>query len=182
VPGSPPATLAGKTVLLGRSPEELAFAIGKHLACYRGEHYIRTLFPTVAELKILLFSAIKVVAPTFPVPEALRAAVSATAGELAKHMAPIQREGLRMVVQRYIADGAKADLRRWIQTTEATAARAGLLLAGDLVVAAKALASEPQVPGDLSPREKVQELAVFSVSEQYAALRSRLGIAVVVEG
>jgi hypothetical protein len=97
-------------------------------------------------------------------------------------MQPVEREGLRLVVQRYLDAGAKSDLKRYIQTTEATAARAGLLLCGDLEIAAKLLADEPQVPGDLSAREKVKDLVVFSVSEQYAALRSRLGIGVVVEG
>ena len=181
VPGTPPATVAGKAALTGLSAEQLSFIVGKHLACYRGEHYIRTLFPTVTELKILFFAAVKTVMPGFAVPEGLRPAVTATAGELAKYMQPVQREGLRLVVQRYAEEGAKADIRRWIQTTEITAARAGLLLCGDLEVAAKLLTNEPQVPDDLSPRDKVKELIVFSVSEQYASLRSRLGIAVVVE-
>ena len=39
-------------------------------------------------------------------------------------------------------------------------------------------AAEPQLPGDLSPTEKMKELIVFSVSEQYFALRKTLGIAV----
>ena len=35
---------------------------------YRGEHYIKTLFPTVTELTVLLFAGIKLVAPETPVP------------------------------------------------------------------------------------------------------------------
>ena len=42
----------------------------------------------------------------------------------------------------------------------------------------KAFAAEPQLPGDLSPPEKLKELIVFSVSEQYLALRKALGIAI----
>ena len=34
------------------------------------------------------------------------------------------------------------------------------------------------LPGDLSPQDKLKELIVFSVSEQYFALRKALGIAV----
>jgi len=34
------------------------------------------------------------------------------------------------------------------------------------------------MPGDLSPPDKMKELIVFSVSEQYFTLRKALGIAV----
>jgi uncharacterized damage-inducible protein DinB len=44
-------------------PQELTFICGKHLATYRGEHYIRTLFSTQAELTIMLFAAVTLAAP-----------------------------------------------------------------------------------------------------------------------
>jgi hypothetical protein len=48
-------------------------------------------------------------------------------------------------------DGAKADLKRWMQAIEITACRAGLLLCADLEIAKKIIAAEPQLPGDLPP-------------------------------
>jgi hypothetical protein len=104
--------------------------------------------------------------------------VNATASELLKHLQPVQRESLRVVVQRWLEEGAKADLRRWMQAIEITAARAGLLLCADLEIAKKIIAVEPQLPGDLAPPEKMKELLVFSVSEEYFALRKTIGIAV----
>ena len=101
-----------------------------------------------------------------------------TATELVKNMQPIQRDGLRLVVQKFIEDGAKADLKRWMQVIEVTGCRAGLLLCADLEIAKKIIAAEPQLPADLSPPEKLKELIVFSVSEQYLALRKALGIAI----
>jgi hypothetical protein len=178
VPAVPPASVAGQTVLTGFSPQELTFIVGKHLSYYRGEHYIRNLFPTLAELKVLLFSGIKLVMPEFAVPGDMMQAVNATAGELAKHMQPIQRDSLRIVVTKFIEDGAKADLKRWMQTIEVTACRAGLLLCADLEIAKKIIAAEPQLPGDMTPQDKMKELIVFSVSEQYFMLRKALGIAV----
>src|SRR5207245_5519 len=83
-------------------------------------------------------------------------------------------EGLRLVVQKFVEDGAKADLKRWLQTIEVTASRAGLLLCADLEIAKKIIAAEPQLPGDLTPQDKLKELIVFSVSEQYFALRAAL--------
>ena len=105
-------------------------------------------------------------------------AVNTTATELVKNMQPIQRDGLRLVVQKFMEDGAKVDLKRWMQSIEVTACRAGLLLCADLEIAKKIIAAEPQMPGDLPPQEKLKELIVFSVSEQYFHLRKALGIAV----
>ncbi len=178
VPAAPPASLAGQNVLTGFTPQELTFIVGKHLSSYRGEHYIRNLFPTVNELKVLLFAAVKVIVADFNVPPEMAQAVNQTAAELVKYMQPIQRDGLRMVVQRFMEDGARADLKKWVQTVEVTGARAGLLLCADLEIAKKIISAEPQLPGDLPPAEKMKELLVFSVSEQYFALRKALGIAV----
>ena len=178
VPASPPASVAGQTVLTGFTPQELTFIVGKHLSSYRGEHYIRNLFPTMNELKVLLFAAIKVIMNDFAIPPDMAQAVNQTAAELVKYMQPIQRDGLRLIVQKFMEDGAKADLKRWMQTVETTGCRAGLLLCADLDIAKKIIAAEPQLPGDLSPAEKMKELIVFSVSEQYFSLRKALGIAV----
>ncbi len=178
VPASPPASVAGQTVLTGFTPQELTFIVGKHLSAYRGEHYIRNLFPTMNELKMMLFAAIRIVSNDFNVPPEMAAAVNTTAQELVKYMQPIQRDSLRIVVNKFVEDGAKADLKRWMQAVEITGSRAGLLLCGDLEIARKIISAEPQLPGDLSPTEKMKELIVFSVSEQYFALRKTLGIAV----
>ena len=93
-------------------------------------------------------------------------------------MQPIQRDSLRLVVQKFVEDGAKADLKRWLQAIDITACRAGLLLCADLEIAKKIIGAEPQLPGDLPPAEKIKELILFSVSDQYFALRKALGIAV----
>jgi len=178
VPSSPPASVAGQTVLTGFSPQELTFIVGKHLSYYRGEHFIRNLFPTLNELKVLLFAAVKIIMNDFAVPAEMAQAVNTTAQELVKHMQPIQRDGLRLVVQKFVEDGAKVDLKRWMQSIEVTACRAGLLLCADLDIAKKIIAAEPQLPVDLTPQEKLKELIVFSVSEQYFTLRKALGIAV----
>lgn len=178
VPSRPPASVAGQSVLTGYTPQELTFIVGKHLSYYRGEHYIKNLFPTLGELKVVMFSAIKIIQPDFAVPAEMAQAVNTTASELVKYMQPVERDSLRLVVQKFIEDGAKADLKRWMQAVDVSAARAGLLLCADLEIAKKIIAAEPQLPGDLSPPDKLKELIVFSVSEQYLALRKALGIAI----
>ncbi|MEI6111214.1 MAG: tetratricopeptide repeat protein, partial [Cyanobium sp. ELA712] len=127
VPSSPPASIAGQNVLTGYKPEELVFIVGKHLAYYRGEHYSRNLFPTLNELKMLLFAGMKIVLPDFSVPADMGQAVLITAQELARYMQPLPREQLKIVVQKFVDDGARVDLKRWLQTINVTALRAGLL-------------------------------------------------------
>jgi tetratricopeptide (TPR) repeat protein len=181
VPAMPPASVAGQTVLSGFTPQELAFICGKHLCSYRGEHYIRTLFPTQSELTIMMFAGVMIAAPSTPMPPDIAKQVQTTAHELAKYMEPVQLEGLRTVVKRFIEEGAKANIKRWSQAVEITACRAGLLVSGDLEIAKKILSAEQTTPGDLAPAEKMKELLVFSVSEHYAALRKVLGIAIATE-
>jgi golgin subfamily B member 1 len=127
---------------------------------------------------MLLFAGMKMVDPATPVPSEMTAQVNVTAAELAKYMQPIHIEGLRLVVRKFIEDGAKANIKRWSQSVELTACRAGLLLCGDLDIAKKLIVAEPQVPGDLPPQEKLKELIIFSVSPQYFTLRKALGIAI----
>jgi len=178
VPAAPPASVAGQTVLTGFQPQELTFMCGKHLSHYRGEHYIRTLFPTQAELTIMLFAGVMIAAPNTPMPQDMAAQIRATAQELAKHIQPVQLEGLRMVVKRFIDEGAKANIKRWNQAVELTACRAGVIVSGDLEVAKKILSAEQQLPGDLTAADKMKELLLYFVSEEYSQVRRALGIAV----
>jgi hypothetical protein len=51
-----------------------------------------------------------------------------------------------------------------------------------LEIAKRIIAAEPALPGDLTPAEKMKELLLFSISEDYMALRRALGIVIPVEG
>ena len=73
----------------------MTFIVGKHLSYYRGEHYIKNLFPTQGELKVVFFSAIKIIQPDFNVPAEMAQAVNQTASEFVKYMQPVQADGLR---------------------------------------------------------------------------------------
>jgi tetratricopeptide (TPR) repeat protein len=178
VPMLPPASLAGQTVLTGFQPQELTFICGKHLASYRGEHYIRTLFPTQAELTIMLFAGVMLSAPNTPMPPDMAQQIRMTAQELGRYIQPVQLEGLRTVVKRFIDEGAKANIKRWNFAVEMTAARAGFVLCGDLEICKKVLSSEQTRPGEPTAAEKMQGLLAYSVSEDYAKVRQALGVAV----
>ncbi len=40
------------------------------------------------------------------------------------------------------------------------------------------MASDPHVPGDLTPRDRLSQLLLFSVSDEYADLRRAVGVGV----
>ncbi|HSC88676.1 MAG TPA: hypothetical protein VLC09_15450, partial [Polyangiaceae bacterium] len=124
------------------------------------------------------FAGVLLAAPQQPMPPDMEPQIRATAQELARHMQPMQVEQLRQVVKQFLADGAKANIKRWNQAVELTACRAGLVVSGDLEIAKKIIGQEQQAPGDLAPADKLKELLLFAVSEEYSAIRRALGVAV----
>ncbi len=169
---NPPAIITGYTLLSGYRPVDLSFVCGRHLAYYRGEHFIRTMYSSHTELKTLLLAAMRVVGMGGG-----DASVEPTAKRLAKSMDQAQLDLLKRVVRKFVDAGGQGDVKRWMQATEITALRAGLLLCDDLDTAVhmtQQIASESTA--DLAPRDKVRELVLFSISESYFQLREQLGI------
>ncbi len=181
VPADPPASIAGQAVLSGFQPSDLAFICAKHLSGYRGESYIRALFPTQSELTIMFFAGVYLAAPNTPLPQDIAPLVQRSAQALVKFMDAVQGEHLRAAVKQWMSEGSTANIKRWMQAIELTACRAALLVCGDLEIAKRILASEAALPGDLTPAEKMKELLLFSVSEDYSALRQALGVTIAVE-
>ena len=153
--------------------DALAFAIGKRLAALRPELLARAVFPSVTELMALLQTAAQLARNEAPGNEA-------HAFERALHatMTREERHALRGALKAAHAQSAPFDVARWSQLTDVSGARVGLLLAGTLEAARRVIANEPTAPGDLPPREKLGELLVFAVSDEYADLRVAIGIAV----
>jgi golgin subfamily B member 1 len=175
LPLEPRASQAGRAVLSGFQPQELAFICGKHLAGYRPELYIRNLFPAHTDLTVMLFAGVTIAAPNAPLPQEIASNVRSTAQVLNQFMDTQAREYLRTVVKRFIADGARANIKQWNKAAELTSCRAALLVSGDLEIARKIIGTEPATP-ELGPADKMKDLLVFMLSERYAALRLALGI------
>jgi len=105
------------------------------------------------------------------------ASVESTAKQLAKHMDQSHLDVLKQVVRKFVDAGGQGDIKRWMQATEITALRAGLLLCDDVETAVRMtqqIASESTA--DLAPRDKVKEIVIYSISESYFRLREQLGI------
>ncbi len=169
---NPPAIVTGYTLLSGYRPVDLAFVCGRHLTYYRGEHFIRTMYQSHTELRTLLLAAMRLVGMGGG-----DASVESTAKQLAKYMDQPSLDVLKKVVRKFVDAGGQADIKRWMQASEVTALRAGLLLCDDVDTAVRMTQQIPsETTADLAPRDKVKEIVLYSISESYFRLREQLGI------
>jgi hypothetical protein len=174
----PPASVVGQLLLSGFTPQDLTFEIGRHLAYYRGEHYIRWVEPTTAGLRILILSAIKVVNQQFKTPPDPSGVIDQTVQILNTSLTPTAREQLSALVRKFISQRGDVDIKKWVNSVELTACRCGFLLCNDIQSAARMIQNQSATVGDVPAKEKIKELVLFSVSEQYFALRQALGVTI----
>jgi tetratricopeptide (TPR) repeat protein len=173
MPVWPQASLCGATLLSGFQPADLMFVAARHLSDYRGEHYIRTMLKSNTELKTVLMAGLRIAGV---VPQA-EPAIEQAAQQIASKVQPAQRDALRTVAKQFVDAGARTDIKKWLQAVELTSCRAGFLVCNDLETAARMVTQLGAAgPVDLPPKEKVKELVLFSVSEEYFRLREHLGI------
>jgi golgin subfamily B member 1 len=171
LPGVPPHTVVGATVLRGKTHTQHAFLAGRHLAMYRQEHFVKTLFSSVTDLEDLFLAALLLGSPTLPIAEHLKQRVSPISKGLLPMIDPAHLDGLRADFKNFVAEGGRTNLQRWTTSVEKTACRAGLLLCADLPTALGVLAQEEGPRGPLAA-----DLLAFSVSDQHARLRAHLGV------
>ncbi len=167
-----PSTALGRTVLSGRSAKDLAFLAARHLTYLRSEHHVLLYYPTRDELTELLFATVQLglresaSAAASPEIRALRARLATRIDEPA-------RRALIQAVQALDARGGQARIGAWMRGVELTAARAGLLLCGDLVTAAGLVRAETRAVADLSTEERRGDLLAFCASRAHLALRAQ---------
>ncbi len=171
-----PTVIAGGKAQRGRSPTELAFLVGRHLAYHIGAHRLLLYYPSIEELTNCFLAAIRIVLPEVPAPPAMRATVTELERGIALRLGEAARVDLAAAVAAFEANGSRVHLAEWAADVERSATRAGFLVCGDLEVAAGVLRSEPRVL--LEPEEKVQDLCAFAISDEHHALREALGVAV----
>ncbi len=166
-----PSTALGRTVLSGRSAKDFAFLAARHLTYLRSEHRVLLYYPTRDELTELLFATVQLglresaSAAASPEIRALRARLATRIDEPA-------RQALIQAVQALDARGGQARIGAWMRGVELTAARAGLLLCGDLATAA-GLVRETRAVTDLSSEERRGDLLAFCASRAHLALRAQ---------
>lgn len=159
-----PGLMVYPPALAGVPDQVLAFKIGKRVLELSPPLLARALCPSVSELKALASSAARIAT----------GAVESGDLPLKERLKKDDLARLGAVVTTSMDAGGRLDVLRWSQLADLSASYGGLLLAGDLESARAALATDPQAPGDLSPRDKMRELVAWFLGDTSAALRSSL--------
>ncbi len=169
-------------IVLGRgafdasvSTQSMAFVAGRHLTYFRPGYYVRHLVPTGTGLKAWLFAAIKIGVPQFPVTPELQGQVAEAMAAMAVEFQGVQKEKLASLVSKLLQAGGALDLKKWVAAIDLTADRAGFLLAHDLDRATEVMRSTEDA-ASVAAKERMKEVVLFSVSEEYFALREKLQI------
>jgi tetratricopeptide (TPR) repeat protein len=171
-------------IVLGRSAfdnvvanQALAFSVARHLAYFRPGYYVRHLVSTGTGLKAWLFAAIKLCVPQFPIAPDLDGQVTEALGYISAEFQGVQREMLASTVSKLLQSGAAIDLKKWVGAIDLTVDRAGFLVAHDLGVACEVIRGSEE-GSSIPVKERIKELVLFSIGEEYLALRQKLRIGI----
>ena len=171
-----PAVVLGRAAFEAQvSPQAMAFVAGRHLAYFRPGYYVRHLVPTGTGLKAWLFAAIKMSVPQFPVTADLQGQVTDAMTAMQADFQGVQREKLASAVSKLLQAGGALDLKKWVAAIDLTADRAGFVLAHDLASATEVMRATEE-GASVPVKDRMKELVLFSVSEEYFALRDKLQI------
>jgi serine/threonine-protein kinase len=176
MPTEPWATVVGAGVHRRLDPGYVAFLAARHIAYYRPELYVRALFPTPAALARLLDTLRMTLRASASSDVAGDETLIAVSAALRARFAddPTSRRALAALLE--ACAGTRLDA--WFKLGDRAAARAGLLLGGDLGAALRGIEDSPGVPVLAEPSALRDDLVRFTVSDAHARLRESLGIAV----
>lgn len=170
----PAAIIVGNDMLQAKPERDLLFEVGKMATLMRPEFYLASALPSTDYLRNVLAGALAAVTGQI---------VGATDVEAAQSIAhDVQRQPeqvqarIRQTVQAIIESGQNPSLSRWLRAVDHSANRVGLLLCGDLPTACRIIKDEPHGIGKASAQDKIRELIIFSVSEEFFVMRSDLGL------
>ncbi len=167
-----PSLALGPAVRSGPAAKDLAFLAARHLTYYRPEYRLLFYYPTQDDLTMLLFAAAQLAMSTSPSSRASEE-VRRLQARLVQHVSGRDRAALNHAVQRLESRGGRANVAAWMRSVELTAARAGLLLCGDLAAAAALIRSDLCSVPDLADDLRRGDLVAFCASRAHAHLRSR---------
>jgi golgin subfamily B member 1 len=166
-----PSIALGPNVLSGQSAKDLAFLAGNHLTRYRPEYRVLSFYPTREDVTMLLFAAAQLGMPFGPAGS--NGSVASLRARLARHAGDRERAALADAVGRLDARGGQATIGAWMRSMELTAARAGLLLCGDLATAAALIGSDLCAAEEPALAARRGDLVRFCASRAHAELRAR---------
>jgi hypothetical protein len=176
-----PTLLAGKALGSGLTLPELAFLWARCLVLLRPEHRLLTLLTDPNELESFGRAAMSLGNPEAAGGRALGSDAKLFLRALKRHLRAPELEKLGVATRVLSAEALAAHLASWSLAVQRAAGRAGLLACGNLELALRMVERFPAADGSSSAQQG-DDLLVFSLSAEYAALRERLGVALQADG
>lgn len=174
-----PAVVAGADLLSGKDDKEVVFLIAKNLSYMRPEYFlIRALKMNQATIKVILRAAMVMVNNKIPIPRGEEQAIAQLIQKLSLSIPPALVSQLKAVVDKAVAEGNDVSTTAWMQHAELAANRAGLVLCNDLVVAGRMVQTDPTPLSTLTIKDKIKDLIMYGISEEYFQLRESLGLTI----
>ncbi len=171
-----PGIVLGAAALAAELPAQAgAFIAARHLTYYRPGLYLRHLVPTGTGLRAWLFAAIKLITPAFPIAKELEGQVKENLAIIDPTLVGPARELLASAVTKLLGAGA-IDLKKWVAAVDLSADRAGFIVANDLELCNEVIKAADEASSAVPQKDRLKELNLYAVSEQYFAVRQRLGI------
>jgi hypothetical protein len=172
-----PAVLASKSLGSGLELPELAFLWARRLVLFRPEHRIAAFLPNTAELEDFVRAAQVLGAGSDRSFKRLENDTKLFARGLKRHLRVVDRAAFEDAAKRISREAIASLVAGYRRSIELAAGRAALLATGDLALALRMTDRFPQY-GPASLDEQKADLLTFAVSDEYATLRERLGVAV----
>jgi tetratricopeptide (TPR) repeat protein len=172
-----PSMVVFQNLLRGKTEKHLAFALGRFMMDLYMPHYAYVaLDRSPQNLKQVVMACLR--AAGIPV-QGDTAALDQIAREILGRMHAGQSDQLKSLIRKFVESGGSTDVKRWAAAAELTGYRVGLLLCGDVQIAALMISQEQAVLGStMAPKDKIKELVLYGISEDYFAARRAVGVAV----
>jgi hypothetical protein len=166
-----------QNILRGKKENHLVFALGKHMMELYPPHYAYVAIDRSPQsLKQVFMACMRICG--MPV-QGDAAALDSIAREIKGRMAAGHVDQLVSLMKKFIAAGGSTDVKRWASAVELTGYRVGLLMCGDLQTAALMVSQESNLLGStMTPKDKIKELVLYSISEDYFDARRGIGVQV----
>jgi hypothetical protein len=177
-PTEHPSVLAGRGLGSGLGLPELAFLLGRHLARFRPELRLFSYFATPTELASLVTAAALLGGTPGIDARKVDADAKRLHAALRREIRDDDLDRLKRIAGDFPLFEIEERAKRAIVAAECSFARAGLVACGDVASAADLVKRFP-TGGLATVDEQLGELFAFAIGDAYAALRARLGVAIV---
>jgi golgin subfamily B member 1 len=171
-----PVVVIGPDIFQSKTDKEIVFTLTRHLTFMRPDYYLARVTNLQAPtLSLAFLSALKAAVPNLPVPKADELNIARMVERLRPILTGPQTAQLTQVAQK-VAEGADVSMSKWLERVELTQNRVAFALCGDLEIAARAIQADAAPVGTLTAKDKLKDLVLYSVSDEYFALREAMGL------